>query len=386
MAFTPDPYLFNNAAMGGLRTGSALADIFQQRQNRSRLQEIAQQVQQGNFNDAGAGLIGMGQVGQGIQAVNIPYNRDQQALQREFQNQQAEYQRMNSDRSYGLQERGFNADQAYRQQQLELAAQKAAQDQGGGYTTPIQAVDEQGNPVFIQANDRGQVNPVQGFRPLNPIKTVDLGTEIVTVDSRTNEVIDRKAKDSYTPAKDKAIGAAEGKTQAEASEEFSRVSSKLPGLADVVTQLDALANEATYTTAGQLRDTFRTQAGMSPTPGAVARTKYEALVNSVVLPLLRDTFGAAFTVKEGETLKASLGDVNKSPAEKKQILASFVQQKIRDAKALAERSGKAFDVGKIEAMLPVDMRTQLTQGVTPDNAIVRPVEPNIDELLKKYGG
>ena len=40
--------------------------------------------------------------------------------------------------------------------------------------------------------------------------------------------------------------------------------------------------------------------------------------------MLRQTFGAAFTVKEGESLKATLGDPNKSPAEKQTALDSFI--------------------------------------------------------------
>jgi hypothetical protein len=58
-----------------------------------------------------------------------------------------------------------------------------------------------------------------------------------------------------------------------------------------------------------------------------------------VLPMLRDTFGAAFTVKEGETLRATLGGDDKSPAEKQAILKAFIAQKKRDLDALTVRVG-----------------------------------------------
>jgi hypothetical protein len=46
--------------------------------------------------------------------------------------------------------------------------------------------------------------------------------------------------------------------------------------------------------------------------------------------LLRVTFGAAFTAKEGETLKDSLVNPNSSPSQKKEQLSAFIAQKERD--------------------------------------------------------
>jgi dephospho-CoA kinase len=89
-----------------------------------------------------------------------------------------------------------------------------------------------------------------------------------------------------------------------------------------------------------LWDSVAKQTGQLPREAAVARARYIAVVDNQVLPLLRDTFGAAFTQKEGETLRNTLGDPNKSPAEKKAVLRSFIEQKRRDLEALAMQSGQ----------------------------------------------
>lgn len=133
---------------------------------------------------------------------------------------------------------------------------------------------------------------------------------------------------------------AEAKAKGEDAALLDSTSSKMAGLETVVSELEALADKATYTTAGQLRDSIGRQFGAEPSEGAIARAEYIAKVDNQVLPMLRDTFGAAFTVKEGETLRATLGDANKSPAEKKAVLRAFIEQKKRDIAALEERVGR----------------------------------------------
>ena len=77
-----------------------------------------------------------------------------------------------------------------------------------------------------------------------------------------------------------------------------------------------------------------------------------AMVDNQVLPMLRDTFGAQFTVKEGETLRATLGDPDKTPAEKKAVLEAFIEQKIRNIEATAKQGGVITPppIGAIEAL------------------------------------
>lgn len=157
--------------------------------------------------------------------------------------------------------------------------------------------------------------------PLNPGQTA--GAPIV--------------KDNFTPAYDAAAGGAAAKVDVANEDAYESLKSKLPGLQTVIGELSGLANTATYTQTGQLIDNAMRETGMEPGEAAVARTKYIAMVDNQVLPLLRDTFGAAFTVKEGETLRATLGDPNKAPAEKQVILEAFIEQKVRDLEGLQSR-------------------------------------------------
>ena len=131
-------------------------------------------------------------------------------------------------------------------------------------------------------------------------------------------------------ARERALGAAAGTQQATSNAEVAEMQRNMPGLLTVVDQLDVLADTATYTTGGQVRDRVAKELGMEPGEGAIARAEYIAVVDNQVLPLLRQTFGAAFTAKEGDTLRATLGDPDKSPAEKKAVLRAFIEQKKRD--------------------------------------------------------
>lgn len=128
----------------------------------------------------------------------------------------------------------------------------------------------------------------------------------------------------------KAAGAAQGKQDVEQRSELAEMERNMPSLLVVVKQLGELADTATYTMAGRARDEFNKQLGREPSDGAVARAKYIAMVDNQVLPLLRQTFGAQFTAQEGESLKATLGDPDKTPAEKKAVLEAFIAQKKRD--------------------------------------------------------
>lgn len=165
-----------------------------------------------------------------------------------------------------------------------------------------------------------------------------------------------------------AQGTADGKARASSGSELREMERNMPGLLTVADQLSALADTATYTKAGQLRDEARKQAGLEPTEGAVARAEYIAVVDNQVLPLLRQTFGAAFTAKEGETLKNTLGDPNKSPAEKKAVLNAFIEQKKRDLGArggtVPEQAGQTdFTQMDIGSMNQVDIMTLDSAGM-----------------------
>ncbi len=221
------------------------------------------------------------------------------------------------------------------------------------FFSPIKGFDAAGNPVFVQPGNRGGSTVMdlpEGFQPQGRLEKVDLGTEWLITDTTTGQT-QRIPKDNYGAALATATGTEVGKATGENIAAAESLSSKMPGLRTVVAELGELAKTATYTVAGQVIDEGMRQAGMEPSEAAIARTRYIAVVDNQVLPLLRDTFGAAFTVKEGETLRATLGDPNKSPLEKQAVLESFIAQKERDVQAMNSRippgGGGAGDVDAI---------------------------------------
>lgn len=116
------------------------------------------------------------------------------------------------------------------------------------------------------------------------------------------------------------------KNYAEDLNEYNNMLSKMPELNETVDRLMQLAKTATYTKTGQFRDAVAQERG-KPTQASVDRDEYESIIANQILPLLRDTFGAQFTEREGNSLKATLGDPNKSPLSKVRVLNSFIVQK-----------------------------------------------------------
>ncbi len=154
-------------------------------------------------------------------------------------------------------------------------------------------------------------------------------------------------------AQQSAQGSAYGKEQGTAKGELASFSSSLPNLIRTTNKLAALSDIATYTVAGQARDKLVKEIGFDPGNSATARTEFMTTIDNEVLPMLRQTFGAAFTQKEGESLKATLGDPNLSPAQKRAALRA----KLESYAGLIQ--SKQRQLG-----LPVDDFASLFQGST----------------------
>lgn len=233
----------------------------------------------------------------------------------------------------------YALDLAYKQAQIAAMEREAQMGPGGnetffGNAVPMQ--DENGNIVLGQMSNQGRWQPLQGaegYSPAPTTKQIDTGTEIITTDIYGNELY-RTPKENRQAAFETGYGSVEGKTEAENVALAESVASKLPGLRVVIDNLTKLADTATYTQSGQIMDSVKRELGLPVGQGAIDRASYIAIVDNQVLPLLRDTFGAAFTQKEGESLRATLGDPNKSPAEKKAILEAFITQKERDIEGM----------------------------------------------------
>ncbi len=129
------------------------------------------------------------------------------------------------------------------------------------------------------------------------------------------------------------------KDRGETFTELNQMQAALPSLNETINSLRELAPIATSTLSGNIFDTVTKEAGFGSTEGATAKAKFIAIINNQVLPLLKPTFGAAFTVQEGESLKATMGDPNATPAQKMAQLDAFIAQKIRDIESKQRQLG-----------------------------------------------
>lgn len=306
---------------------------------------------------AGAGLLG----GQGYGgAINNAMQAQQAQQQNALKNLMLRHSLQKDERDYNLRREQFdftkqnagatqhtrdldrvNADRkAAGQPPLSMEQWIAQQRAGAGeaFGTVIWGTGPDGKPTVFQPTKSGELRPSkmpEGYSVGKDALKIDTPTEVIVLDPVTRQPIARYPKDIAGAAARQKEGAALG----EAKADLASIKSKMPGLESVVRQLDDLSNKATYTAAGQVIDFAARQAGLEPRDAAVARAQYIAMVDNQILPMLRDTFGAQFTQKEGESLKITLGDPNKSPAEKQAVLKAFIEQKRRNIEAAEARTG-----------------------------------------------
>ena len=162
----------------------------------------------------------------------------------------------------------------------------------------------------------GDVGGVRSEMPALP------GGQIRPLTSLENEAAGQGAI-AGRKSREQAFGTETGKEYAN----YQDMNASFPRLEEVAKQLSDLGKSATYTQTGQALDATRREIGMAPRQSAIARKEYISKVDNEVLPLLRETFGAAFTAKEGESLKLTLGDPNATPQEKDAVLRSFIDSK-----------------------------------------------------------
>jgi hypothetical protein len=136
----------------------------------------------------------------------------------------------------------------------------------------------------------------------------------------------------------------------------------LPGLMGVVDRLDALSGTATFSRVEVAADSARRALGQEVSAGGIARAEYIATVDNEILPLLRQTFGAAFTVEEGARLRATLGNEDGTPAERRATLNAFIQQK----QAELESFGGSMPAPAPPAGGSIDVDPALLEFMTPE--------------------
>lgn len=222
---------------------------------------------------------------------------------------------------------------------------------------PVYGRDKDGNVVVMQLGKNGQAVASalpEGVTPDLRVKGYEQAYGSNTGANEADMATGGQAAEAV------AAGSAAGKASVEKGSELAEMERNMPGLLQVADELNGLAEDATYTWAGQLLNEGRKQLGLDPNEGALARSKYIAVVDNQVLPLLRQTFGAAFTAKEGDTLRATLGDPDKSPSEKKAVLQAFIEQKKRD---LVSRGGSVPSSAPADAAQQAGNIPPLPQGL-----------------------
>ena len=154
----------------------------------------------------------------------------------------------------------------------------------------------------------------------------------------------------HKPAITKAVKLAEKEAteRGEVLTDLARMEASLPGIKEVFNELVELSSIATSTLGGRAFDFAMKESGFGSTKGADARAKLVAIVDNQVLPLLKETFGAAFTVQEGDNLKASLVDPNASPSQKREQLDAFIAQKERNVRTKQAQLGIQPDANNVD--------------------------------------
>lgn len=228
---------------------------------------------------------------------------------------------------------------------FQLEEEKARQTSGDKvFGTPIYGTDTKTGRTGIGTFDKQgnfQVINTGDFEVSSGVKTYDTPTEVVTVNTRTGDVISREPKDIAGAKRQEKIGMGQG----DAAVLLKSMETKMPGLQQTIATLNDLAKKATYTAGGQLYDVIRKQTGQEPREAAVARTEYIKMVDTEMIPLLRDMLGAQFTASENTMVRGILGDPDMHPTEKQAVLRNFIAGKLREIQAIAGQAAPTTNGG-----------------------------------------
>ena len=252
--------------------------------------------------------------------------------------------------------------------------------------SPVYGVDAQGNTRAYQINNHGlpveEVVMPAGVRLTNPNfnpndqreqkeAIYDAENANIPVVSGLKRLEERKDDTSAAKSElenQEILSQAEAeriksedaaKAYSTAMVELDEYQAFLPRLRQVVTKLKKLGETASYTIVDKGVDFFKEQTKQEPSQGRIDREGYISTVANEVLPLLRDTFGAAFTAAEGESLKITLGDPDTSSKVKNAALDSFIEQKIGQIRTRAIQTMpnfKGLDIDTWIKMSPDDRR------------------------------
>ena len=159
---------------------------------------------------------------------------------------------------------------------------------------------------------------------------------IAAAKAGSSEEAKQKIKSLYAPRLAADILNAKTKAESEGKvfSDLNRAQAGLPAIVDLVTNLKALSNVASSTLGKRGFDAVVRELGFGSTKGGTARAKYIAVVANTLLPLLKTTFGGAFSVEEGNRLLATLGSPNLDANARNAELDAFLESKISQIEGL----------------------------------------------------
>lgn len=127
---------------------------------------------------------------------------------------------------------------------------------------------------------------------------------------------------------DKVLQREEAKNYAAELEMQRNLAAMQPKIKSDVNRLLELSDKATYTLPGRFEDWWEGKIKGQTTEGAKARAEMESIIENNVLPQLRTLLGAQFTEREGERVKQTIMDPDRTPEERQAQLNNFLKSKI----------------------------------------------------------
>lgn len=311
MAFTPDPNLFVNSVGGGYALGQLFSQPFRDRRRQGELARLAEMARAEDFAGLGSGLVGMGEVGAGINALQVPFERDQLRLQREFQNQQFMDNRDFRNRQFDW-ERG--------QDELRNALAAAAEARANA------ALNTQRPPEGFQVNPDGTMGPVPGG-PADPAYAQRLA----------------EAKGAGKPEKYTNLPVNVQNQIAEADQVVMGSRSVVATMADALRLNDLALSGPMSGERGAITGFFGSESGQ-------ATTELNNLVTGSALESLKFIFGSMPTEGERKILLDIQGSSDQPPAVRERIFtraiaAALAREEYNRRRAKALRDGTYYDVG-----------------------------------------
>lgn len=174
------------------------------------------------------------------------------------------------------------------------------------------------------------------------------------------------------------LAKADAESRGETLSELQAANASMPSLIAVVDELKQLAPMVTSTMAGNVFDFAVKESGFGSTEGSTAKAKFTSVINNQILPLLKQTFGAAFTVDEKNELKATMGNVDATAEEKIVQLNAFIEGKIRSIQDKERQLGQSVTPA-------ADITTQDT-GISAEQFRAMSPEQRAAALQQLQGG